>query len=422
MDRQEKLKTPCFEISFQSLLKFVCAGIFATAALSHAQSYSVLHTFSGPPSDGSGAEAGLIMDGQGNLYGTTELGGNGVCNGAGCGTVFKMTPQSGGTWTEQVIHNFQGTDGEFIYAPVLRDSQGNLYGTAGECYPNSLCAGTIFRLTPSLGGTWTETILQSFTNPHSQGADPTGGLTFDYGMLVGTTSGGGIGGFGNVFGLSGPGYSTYSVLYPFTGYLNATGDGAPIFETLTTDAEGNLYGTTTGFFAPADVFKLSFNNGQWTRTILHQFTTRDGGLTPSGGVAIDRAGNLYGTTFDGGAYSYGVAYKLSPNADGTWTYTVIHAFQGTPDGADPFAAPIVDRDGNVYGTTSFGGVHNLGRVFKLTQTPNGQWVETALYDFENPNTGEEPQTGSLLLDSAGNLYGTALNGTRGYGVVFEITP
>lgn len=408
-----------------TLVTAMCTAILIMLGVglppAQAQTYKVLHNFSGPPSDGGPSDAGLAFDSQGNLYGTTELGGSGTCYGAGCGTVFRMTPQSNGTWTEQVIHNFQGTDGLYIYSPVVLDSQANVYGTTSQC--TSGCYGTVFELTPSAGGTWTESILKSFTNPRLDGADPTGGLTFDGGILAGTTSGGGPGGMGNVFGLSGPDYSTFNVLYSFTGGLNALGDGGPIYETLTADSSGNLYGTNTaGYSWPADVFKLTLHNGQWTRTILFQFTNGTDGAGPSGGVAIDAAGNLYGTTFDGGPYSYGVAYKLSPNSNGTWTYSMIYAFRGFPDGEDPYAAPIVDADGNVYGTTPFGGVYGLGRVFKLTPTQHGECTETALYDFQNSTTGDAPQAGSLLLDSAGNLYGTAEGGTHGFGVAFEITP
>jgi uncharacterized repeat protein (TIGR03803 family) len=267
--------------------------------------------------------------------------------------------------------------------------------------------------------------LHAFTDP-PYGLTPLGGLLLGSGgNLYGTTSSGGPAGQGNVFSLSGSGFSSFSMLHSFTGLLHVRGDGAPGFETLAADASGNLFGTTAGVPQPGSILKLSLDQqtGHWIETVLYRFQDSNNGTDPSGGVAIDAAGNLYGTTFSGGlAGNFGVVYKLAPNPDGTWTYSVIHTFGGIPDGASPDAAPTLDRAGNVYGTTSFGGPTGQGTVFKLTPLANGTWSETLLHGFTGGDAGGIPQQAVLVFDAAGNIYGTALGGTPDWGLVFEVTP
>jgi uncharacterized repeat protein (TIGR03803 family) len=216
--------------------------------------------------------------------------------------------------------------------------------------------------------------------------------------------------------------STYKILHQFGTAL----DGENPYAGLIFDAAGNLYGTT--YVGGADnfgvVFKLTPNtDGSWTESVLHSFT----GAYPAAGVIMDAAGNLYGTTEGGGsAYGYGVVFELTPT-DGSWTESVLHTFmyfQG--DGAYPFAGVIFDKAGNLYGTTTYGGDlgdvvcrGGCGIVFKLTPTSSG-WNETVLHRFQD-DPGEYPYAG-VIMDAAGNLYGTTSGQDTNYGLVFELTP
>jgi uncharacterized repeat protein (TIGR03803 family) len=166
--------------------------------------------------------------------------------------------------------------------------------------------------------------------------------------------------------------------------------------------------------------------GRWTETVLHSFRGADDGANPYAGVIVDAAGNLYGTTFAGGTSDLGTAFKLSSNADGSWTETILHTFTGHSDGSRPYGALTFDHNGNLYGTTNAGGPNGHGTVFKMRPMPNGQWIKTVLYGFSGRRDGGWPGAG-VVLDGAGNIYGTAAVGGAGgdpdhSGVVFEITP
>ena len=186
------------------------------------------------------------------------------------------------------------------------------------------------------------------------------------------------------------------------------------------DAEGNIYGTTYsgGEYNEGVVFQVKPNpDGTWTESVLHSFTFGADGGEPSGGLIFDAASNLYGTTQYGGAYGEGVAFRLKPNPDGTWTEKVLHAFT-CADGAVPDAGLIFDAAGSLYGTTYFGGTYGWGVVFKLAPTSSG-WSERVLHSFLG--YGRRP-SGPVIFDRAGNLYGTTSEGSTNYGLVFEITP
>lgn len=214
-------------------------------------------------------------------------------------------------------------------------------------------------------------------------------------------------------------------------------DGNYPASSLAIDRSGNLYGTTLqgGMFGAGMVFKLTPGNGQWVETVLYNFCQQSGctdGSTPYGKLAFDSKGNLYGTTYQGGAYGYGVAFQLRRHPDGTWTETILHSFGNGTDGENPLAGVIFDTAGNLYGTTSTGGTFGsscfagCGTVFELTPGNNGQWTETVLYNFcsqANCTDGNSLTTG-LVLDKSGNLYGTTAFGgtTLNYGVVFELSP
>jgi uncharacterized repeat protein (TIGR03803 family) len=375
---------------------------------------TVLYSFNGGPSDGSGPQAGLIADSSGNLYGTTYSGGP-----VGAGVVFKLSSSG----TETVLYRFIGfsSDGANPFAGLIADSSGNFYGTT-QNGGGLNAAGTVFKLSP--GGT--ETVLYTFTIG-ADGFNPRAGLIADSsGNLYGTTFQGGAGAStscyeitcGVVFKLS-PG-GTYTLLQTFGG----GNGGNPYAGSLIADSSGNLYGTTEfgglgcstsieGATAcgPGTVFKLTPGG---TETVLYIFTGGSDGANPFAGLIADSSGNLYGTTCCGGASRNGVVFKLTPGG----TETVLHSFTGVPsDGASPFAGLIADSAGNLYGTTAFGGASNSGVVFKLS--PGG--TETVLYIFTGGSDGGTPYAGRYA-DSTGNLYGTTqVGGASGNGVVFKLT-
>lgn len=366
--------------------------------------YTVLHTFTGG-TDGFAPTAALIEDESGNLYGTTFEGGAvGQCSfGYGCGVVFKVDPA--GNYT--VLHTFtQGADGENPWSDLIRDQDGNLYGTASVT-ESELCCGTVFKLDP----TGNYTVLHVFNGV--DGSHPLGGLARDEsGNLYGTTAGGGNG-YGVVFKLDSTGRET--VLYTFTGGA----DGSSPYADLLRDQTGNLYGTTTsggegacGGEACGVIFKI---DPAGNYIVLHTFTGEADGGGSYSGLYQDADGNLYGTTYYGGDVSCGcgVVFKLDP----TGTETVLHAFTGGADGANPAARLVRDSQGSLYGTTNFGGSGDgqsgYGVVFKLDIT--GQ--ETVLYTFTGGADGGQSIAG-LVRDQNGKLYGT---GNNFWGNVFKIS-
>jgi uncharacterized repeat protein (TIGR03803 family) len=372
-----------------------------------AQSFSVIYTFTGGP-DGDFPFADLVRDAAGNLYGTTPVGGDVSCNrGYGCGTVFKIDPAGNKT----VLHRFKaGIDEGFPYAGLIRDATGNLYGTTSGFVKHS---GTVFKLDPNS----TMTVLYSFQGG-TDGAYPVAGLVRDEaGNLYGTTPVGGVGcqvaGCGTVFKLDKSGSET--VLYSFTGGA----DGEDPVAGLVVDAAGYLYGATRagGAFGMGTVFKLDKTG---TYSLLYTFGTRSGdGEYPYGSLAVDSAGTLYGTTFYGGVSSKGTVFKV----DKSGNESVRLSFKGYPeDGDGPQAGLVGDAEGNLYGTTRYGGVYGEGTVFKLDK--GGK--ETVLYSFTGGADGKNPLAG-LVRDAAGNLYGTTSAGGTGCGgagcgTVFKLTP
>src|SRR5271157_2663432 len=333
-----------------ALAIMLVAAVLATgSAQAQTYTYGVLYTFTGSP-DGAVSDGGLVRDAQGNLYGTTYYGGNSACTGPfgnGCGTVFKVDT----TGKETVLYSFTGgADGAIPYAGLLRDAQGQLYGTTSQggdlaCNAPNGC-GTVF----TVDTTGKETVLYSFTGG-ADGASPTAGLLPDaQGNLYGTTSQGGdpacTNGCGTVFKVDMTGKET--VLYSFTG---TGGDGAYPYAGLVQDAQGNLYGTTSQGGDPActngcgTVFTVNTTSKE---TVLYSFTGTGGdGVQPSAGLVLDTLGNLYGTTVQGGASGYGTVFKV----DTTGKETVLYSFTGTGgDGAYPYAGLVQDAQGNLYGT------------------------------------------------------------------------
>lgn len=408
---------------------FAMGGILAVLALAlmlptgagAASNYKVLHRFKGK--DGARPSDSLILDGAGNLYGTTNLGGA-----FALGTAFKLTPNSAEGWTESVLYSFCSVkncaDGWLPSANLVFDAAGNLYGTAtlggklgGNCGTQG--CGVVFSLKPNSVGGWTESVLYTFCSATNcaDGKLPSTSLVFDaLGNMYGITGLGGSLGFGVVFKLSpnSNGKWTESVIHSFN-EADAYPNNGVVF-----DIAGNLYGTTqgTGFSSFGTVYTLKPNSdGSWSESVLYAFIGRDqNGLEPAAGVVLDTAGNLYGTTTIGGTFGYGVVFRLHPNSDGSWTYGKLHSFMGTAK--SPYGSLLLDAAGNLEGTTISGGSVNGGVVFKMT---NGTWAYSVLHVFlaapaENPVAG-------LIVDKAGNLYGTTQNcGSGCKGVVYEITP
>jgi uncharacterized repeat protein (TIGR03803 family) len=331
---------------------------------------TILHSFSNNSTDGCQPYAGLALDSAGNLYGTTRLGGS-----QNEGTAFELTPQGGGVWAEKVLHSFgsKSGDGTFPYSNPILDSAGNVYGTTQQ--GGAYRSGTVFELTHSASG-WAEKVLHSFNPNQGDGYNPYAGLVFDSaGNLYGTTyaCNCSYNNLGTVFELKHAASGGWSekVLHSF---VENGVDGTYPFAGLSIDTAGNLYGTTakggTGTANCGDgcgtVFKLTHLTGViWKETILHNFAedATDGGF-PVGSLSFDAHGNLYGTTTFGGTFNDGTVFELTLNA-GAWNETILHSFdQGDGDG--PSGAVVLDALGNLYGTAVGGSANDGGNVFQIT--------------------------------------------------------
>jgi uncharacterized repeat protein (TIGR03803 family) len=414
----------------------VFAAITLSLASAQAQTESILHSFNNGGSGGSPV-AGLLIDASGNLYGTTEFGGSPE-HLSDQGVVFRFA-LTAGRWQETVLMDFHSEDGSF--GGLVQDAAGNLYGVstnggiAGTCPQTNLPGcGTVFEISPTSSGQWKRTQLYAFTGG-ADGATPAATLVFDSaGNLYGTAVQGGNltdcsgSGCGVVFKLSpsSGGAWTETVLYAFTD----VNDGAHPLSPVVFDSAGNLYGTTwESNPGGGAVYELSpITSGAWTETVIHTFGGSDGAL-PIGGLIFDPSGNLYGTTAEGGSVAYcmgrgcGTVFELSPSGS-SWTETTIHTFTGGADGKNSQAGLARDSAGNLYGTTSTDGGLKNGIVFELSPSSGGTWTEKLLHAFRGPTTdGQNPGRGPVVIDAAGNLYGTTeAGGTLGYGVVYKIKP
>jgi uncharacterized repeat protein (TIGR03803 family) len=380
----QRLKTGCV----LALAAMFLAGIGTPSA--QAQTLSTLHTFAGPTTDGANPYAGLVFDSSGNLYGTTGYGGA-----SSAGTVFER-PKSGGS---KILYSFTGgSDGANPFASLILDG-GILYGTTYN--GGAFGYGVVFKLDNG-----TETVLYSFTGG-ADGANPYASLLPDSaGNVYGTTASGGASGYGVVFKVSKTG--TETVLYSFTGGT----DGATPYGRLIRDSAGNFYGTTYdgGAYGYGVVFKLYKKE----ETVLYSFSGGADGANPYAGLVRDSSGNLYGTTSHAGASDSGVVFEL----DTAGTETVLYTFTGGTDGAFPYAGLVRDSSGNLYGTTYGGGASSSGVVFEV----NTSGGETVLHSFTGLTDGGSPLAG-LIEDKSGNLYGTAyLGGTSEYGTTFKLKP
>ena len=412
------------------ILLLIAAALVFPSTVNASGTFRALFEFStvggGPPF------SSLTLDPAGNLYGTTATAGR-----YGLGSVFKLTRNQDGTWAENILYSFQGgSDGSYPLAEVIFDSAGNLYGTTnngGGCQSSTLefGCGTIYRLTPQSDGTWTETTLYRFTGG-ADGAEPgRGPLLEAAGGFYGNAASGGKG-WGVVFKLTPNPDGSWSqhVLHTFR-----SSDGAGPVGGVVSNTAGNLYGQASyggGNNGCGVVYKLSQDsNGNWSETVLHRFCSsiRDGAFPLGGGLAFDSAGDLYGGTIGGAASvncrdGCGTIFRLKHNSDGSWSYRKIHTFMGTPAWA-PFAGLTIDAAGTIYGTTVRGGSADKGVIFKLTHNPDGSWTMKVLHNFLG-KPAAYPYA-RLILDKAGSLYGTTV-GTNlccnngGLGVVFKMIP
>jgi len=402
------------------LLAVFSALLLAGTQPARAQTEKVLYSFCPPKSgcaDGAYPAAGVVRDANGNLYGTTDSGGANEF-----GAVFEVTPDG----REKVLHSFcppnSGcSDGKYPQAGLVRDAKGNLYGTAPSGGANGF--GVVFEVTPA----GKEKVLYSFCPPNSgcsDGEEPAAGVVRDAnGNLYGTTTYGGANGFGVVFELTPVGNE--KVLYSFCPAKSGCSDGKYPAAGLVRGAKGNLYSTTYG--GGANGFGAVFEVTPGGREkVLHSFCPpnsgcSDGKLTQAG-LVRDAKGNLYGTTPSGGANGFGVVFEVTPAGKEKVLYSFCPPNSGCADGSGPIGGLARDGKGNLYGATLGGGTNGFGAVFEVT--PDGR--EKVLYSFcpakSGCSDGKYPEAG-LVRDAEGNLYGTTLNGgANGFGVVFQVTP
>jgi uncharacterized repeat protein (TIGR03803 family) len=376
-----------------------------------AQTFSVLHRFSG--SDGAYPYSGVTVD-RGNLYGTTSRGGTNQS-----GVTYQLK-QAGSSWLLAVLHNFgSGSDGTVPYSQPVFAPSGVLFGTAsiGGSSGNGAVYSSRPKLTVcvSVSCPWGESLAWTFQG--SDGSLPAyGELIFDQaGNAYGTTQYGGTSNNGTVYELTPQGQQwTETVLYSFGTGQN---DGTWPMHNVVFDQAGNLYGTTYqgGTEGGGTVFELSPSGSGWTEQIIANFPA---GSATQAGLIIDSAGNLYGAT-DGVGTSSAEVFELSHSGN-SWTLTPLYTFATNRFDFGPVANLVMDHSGNLYGATYSLGSHNEGNIFKLSPSGNG-WTYTDLYDFTGGNDGSGP-IGDLNIDTSGNLYGTTQNGGSGMGVVWELTP
>jgi hypothetical protein len=424
-----------------ALAAFAIAPTCASAAQEQ-----VIYRFSGG-SDGAQPVAGLVADANGNLYGVASTGGatNTNCP-SGCGTVFELSPQQGGGWSESTLYEFQGGDNDGLQpdASLVMDSSGNLYGVTYAGGPTA--GGVAFELTLS-GGSWTETVLHTFPSklknarqthqppsvqykdiakPGGVALGPDGNL-YGFGPFGGTCvmHGKAVACWGAAFELARP--AKPNGKWTETMFWSPPKDppvADPVGQALF-DTEGNVYGIAQSF-GDGNAFVLQpSGQGTWKETTLYAFQGGNDGGFPLGGLTLDGQGRLYGVT-EGYQSLAANVFELSPKKKGPWTETTLFTFSNSQNGLQPSGSPILDSAGNLYGLTSGGGQDSLGVVYELSPSGKG-WNQTVVYNFAGGSDGANP-AGVLLMQS-GTLYGVTLNGGSGScangsgcGTVFAITP
>lgn len=402
----------------------IVAVCLAVGSIALAQTETVLYRFCSIQycPDGTTPAATVVIDNLGNLIGAAA-GGNSKSY---AGVIFQVS--SGGV--ESLVYDFQTlNEGVAPNGALARDASGSLYGTtAGGGYNGAKCkqyygCGVVYKLTNG-----TEQVLYRFQG-QSDGQEPNGGLILDgAGNIYGTTYHGGgdsKGRPGTVFKVT-PG-GTETVLHKFN---STKGDGKLPTAGLVMDKKGNLYGTTSegggkGNYAPGYkctsgcgiVFEITSAGAEKILYTFKGYQSGDG-AAPFASLIMDKSGNLYGTTYSGGKYGYGSIFKLTPSGQ----ETVLYSFVGQPDAGNPVGRLLIDAKGNLFGTTSYGGTYDSGAAFEL----NASGQESVLYSFSGGDDGAYPFDG-LVMDAGGNLYGTTELGGNfndscpfGCGVVFKV--
>jgi len=408
----------------------VLAGALLFLSLSvraQAQTFHVIHSFSGG-ADGATPVAGLSIDRAGRLYGTASAGGLVLndCPSQGCGTAFRLQPAGEG-WFLLPLYSFKGgSDGYSPGARMTFGANGLLYGTTelgggNACY-YSTC-GTAFQLSPPAAAcknaicSWNESVIHRFEPTPAPGNPFPGPMVFDQA--------------GNLYGYANQGAYYYGANYELspgsdgwtiTSLFNWPDGGAE--SGVVFGADGNLYGPNEGA-GYGGIYQLQHTGSSWTPNQLFTIIDiEDDGYVTEGGVVLDNAGNVYGSTLAYGPNGGGTVFELSA---GTWNFTLLYGFSGN---GGPDESLSMDSAGNLYGTTNADGAYNKGNVFKLTPSANG-WTYTDLYDFTGGSDGGYPIS-NVVVDAQGNLYGTTAYGGsgpctsryngNGCGTVWEITP
>ncbi len=394
--------------------------------------------------DGGVPYAGVIQGSDGNFYGDTLAGGNVGCSGAGCGTAFKLTPAGMLTTLYRFCSQQNCTDGDWPVGTLVQRSDGNLYGTTS--LGGIADYGTIFKL--SLPTTSTFAVVHTFTGA-ADGGNPFAGVTLDStGSLYGSAATGGTGscaylnttGCGTLYQIKK--HNSTFLFSPVYNFQGGSTDGEFPARPLVLGPNGTFYGTTVAggegscTFEGAPGCGVVFNTGpnptpprtpllKFRESLLYKFPDGASGANPFAPVVFDSAGNIYSTTISGGANGFGAVVKLTPIGGG-YTESVIYSFAGGSDGEYPLDGVVFDNAGNLYGTTGYGGgsvacPNGCGTVFKLS--PNGNnWSERVVYAFQGSLDGTYPNAG-VALDAAGNVYGNTLQGgSFGGGTVCELTP
>lgn len=369
-------------VGCQAISQHASPYVPASYNLAPAGNERVIHSFAGSP-HGEIPGANPIVDSAGGLFGPTERGGTNNSCGSGCGTIFRLAPDTHGRWNETTLWSFDLTHGAYPSYPLVADAAGNLYGAT----------------------------------------DVGGSLGVAYELLHGKS------------GLQ------FRVLHNFQGGY----DGAQPRSSLIIDGRGNLYGTTVaggtgGSGGGGTVYELIPSSTSWTERVLYRFTPYTSGANPQAGLLFARGGSLYGTTTYGGnnacPQGCGVVFKLTPAANGRWSESVLHSFNGN-DGCYSVAGLVTDSAGNLFGSTAEGGtgscalrathqrsqagcVNGCGTLFELSRGAHGRYSFTVVHYFAEP-TGAGP-SGNMVFDGAGNLYGSAVVGSAGSGAVFKLAP
>ena len=397
-----------------------CLAAFASPiTTARAGTTSVIYSFEGG-ADGEYADTDLVRDASGNLFGTTVQGGD-----HGSGTVWELHPNGDGTWTHTVLYSFTGgVDGGEPYKGVTLDASGNLYGTAvtgggGGCEGG---CGVAYRLTNG-GGTWTQSVIHTFTGGDDS-SGPGAGLTIDdSGNIYGMAPTGGKFFAGTIFEMQPAKGGTYKfkVIHAFTGGKDGIGGSAGRL----VPRDGELFGAATagGVNGAGTIYQLSpTGRGKWKFKTLYAFRgSLDAGF-PYGGLAFDALGNIFGTTYYDGANDVGAVYELSQKNNGMWKERVLYSFDGGSDGNGSIANVNFDTDGNMYGTTSEGGSDGDGVIFRLAPGRKNSWTESIAHNFAGPPDGAYAYNG-MVGDGANNFFGATVHGgADDEGAIYQFTP